>query len=150
MTLENIDSSWFSQQIKKTYDLYMKIMKGDRNRPCVHLHGDFHSKNIIIGQDARVHLIDWSHIPYGDPGIDVGIFLTEIEIACTLQGKDYKSLQQIFLETYISETQDHHIVQYTQLSRLIMITNLLAPHGLQGSGRTASTVALIKSLLEKK
>lgn len=48
MTLEDADSFWFAQQIEKAFEEYMKIMKVDQNRPCVHLHGDFHGDNIII------------------------------------------------------------------------------------------------------
>jgi thiamine kinase-like enzyme len=43
--------------------------------PCVPLHGDFWSANILEESNGAIFLIDYSRIPFGDPSIDVGTFL---------------------------------------------------------------------------
>lgn len=147
MTLQSTDSSWFSTMIQSTVAQYMKIMKWDRNRPCVHLHGDFNTNNIIIWWNNTISLIDFSDIPYGEPWIDIGIFLTEMEIAYTLQKKDYTSMKNIFLETYISYTHDKYIEQYINLSRTTMIAKLFAPHVQDLLWRDRETYKSIKNLI---
>ncbi len=104
--------------ILKKYNEY--ISKGDSDRLTI-LHGDFWYDNIIISQ-SDIYFIDFSRIPYGDPGIDVGRFIGEIFVQYIIsEDKKWLNSIRLFLEKYLDITKDKQIINYIDMSVLWVI-----------------------------
>jgi len=80
-----------------------------RDQECfIQAHGDFHPKNIIIGQD-RLHdlntrfvsVIDFDSSLVMPLAFDVGYFLSQLRTQLGLKQKDYIFNDNLFLETYL-------------------------------------------------
>jgi hypothetical protein len=59
-------------------EVLARQLAGDLTRRCL-IHGDFHPENILI-RGLRVSVIDFEHGTMGDPAMDLGYFLAEIDI----------------------------------------------------------------------
>jgi len=97
---------------------YKKFIQTNRYERLTILHWDFWYDNVIIWKDD-VCFIDFSRIPYGDPGIDVGRFIWEPVVRYVLTG-DLKRLNIVekFLKKYIEITKDEEILKYIDLTIL--------------------------------
>lgn len=74
------------------------------------LHGDFWGANILFREDKNVYFIDFSRIPWGDPGIDVGWFLAEyLWYYHATKNVYFKDLANLWLETYQNISKDMEI-----------------------------------------
>ena len=47
-------------------------------RPLAMVHGDFSPKNLLVGDDGRVMLIDFEVVHYGDPAFDAAFLLNHL------------------------------------------------------------------------
>ncbi len=92
--------------------LYLKVIhdwKGRYNRTRA-LHGDFWGANVLVQEDATVSLIDFSRIPWGDPGIDIGRWIAQyVWLYIVTQNSYFKELGELFLTTYEKRTGDTEI-----------------------------------------
>ncbi len=90
-----------------------ELFAGDRTR-FVQVHGDYHPKNIIIGQDRMqdistlfISVIDFDHSLLFDPAFDVGGFLAQF----AYQFRHFPRIRQNcreedFLEAYLGKRRD--------------------------------------------
>jgi thiamine kinase-like enzyme len=86
------------------------------DRLCA-LHGDFWGSNIFINNNKDVSVIDFSRIPWGDPGIDVGWFLTEFIWNYHQTGNTYyRELAEKWLDVYEEKSGDTEIRKAVVLS----------------------------------
>lgn len=92
--------------------LYMKVIhdwKGHYSRTRA-LHGDFWGSNLLVHKDSSISLIDFSRIPWGDPGIDIGRWMAQyVWLYLVTQNSYFKKLGELFLETYVQRTGDMEI-----------------------------------------
>ncbi|NTU99237.1 aminoglycoside phosphotransferase family protein, partial [Candidatus Falkowbacteria bacterium] len=80
------------------------------------LHGDFWGANIFFKDDGDIFIIDYSRIPWGDPGIDVGWFIAEYLWQYHLTGNSYfKELIELWLEIYEQKSGDKEIRKHMPL-----------------------------------
>ena len=85
--------------------------KNRSDRLCA-LHGDFWGGNVFLRQDSSVWVIDYSRIPWGDPGVDVGKWMSYYLWYFYKTGNSYyRDLGDLFLETYIQKTGDEEVRQ---------------------------------------
>ncbi len=76
------------------------------------LHGDFWGTNIFYQPDGKVSVVDFSRIPYGEPGIDVGYFTAQFLWFYHDTGNKYfKNLGELFIHNYENQTGDRKIRQ---------------------------------------
>jgi thiamine kinase-like enzyme len=82
------------------------------------LHWDFWHNNILFS-DKKPYLIDFSRIPFWDPGIDVGHFIANLDTSYFIT-KDIKFLKmkKTFFDTYRTITWDDKIEKYCYMSKL--------------------------------
>ena len=89
----------------------------DRADRLTALHGDFWGANIFFKHDGSLFAIDYSRIPWGDPGIDVGWWLSQYLWRYHKTGNPYfKELGEEFLRRYIAKTGDTEIRKAVTLS----------------------------------
>lgn len=87
--------------------IYKLENHGERLRP---LHGDFWGSNIFYKLDGKVSVVDFSRIPYGEPGIDVGYFLAQyLWLYHETGNKYFKKLGEKFIDAYEKKTGDGEI-----------------------------------------
>lgn len=118
-------SHWANVQLStivhNSFETYMSMSYLPVTRRCVMLHGDFWHNNIIFNTWVP-YFIDFSRIPYGEAGIDVGHFLANLEIEYVLTGDEkYQQYYSLFLQHYISITEDVDIEKYCVLSKHFVI-----------------------------
>lgn len=81
------------------------------------LHGDFWGANIFFKDDGNLFIIDFSRIPWGDPGIDVGWFISEYLWNYHLTGNNYfKELTELWLDIYEEKSGDKEIREFIPLA----------------------------------
>lgn len=74
------------------------------------LHGDFWGTNFFFRKDGSTWVIDYSRIPWGDPGIDVGWWFTQyLWFYHETQNHYFKELGEKFLSIYIEKTKDKEV-----------------------------------------
>jgi len=74
------------------------------------LHGDFWGGNLFFGKDNNPWLIDFSRIPWGDAGIDIGWWFGQYLWFYYETNNPYlKDLGNLFLEKYELKSQDKKI-----------------------------------------
>jgi thiamine kinase-like enzyme len=74
------------------------------------LHGDFWGANIFFKEDGNIFVIDFSRIPWGDPGIDVGWFIAQFLWNYHSTGNNYfKELTEAWLNIYEEKSGDKEI-----------------------------------------
>ncbi len=87
----------------------MHRWKNRSDRLCA-LHGDFWGANFFFRNDGSHWVIDYSRIPWGDPVIDVGWWLSQYLWFYFETGNEYfKELGELFLKEYEQKTNDHEI-----------------------------------------
>ncbi len=75
------------------------------------IHGDFWGANVFFRGDNSVFAIDYSRMPWGDPGFDVGIWMSQYMIKYHMsKSKYFKDLGNYFLEQYIDKTEDKGVI----------------------------------------
>ncbi|MDO8518073.1 MAG: phosphotransferase [bacterium] len=80
------------------------------------LHGDLWGANVFVRQNGTAWIIDFSRIPWGDPGIDVGRWMGQYMWFYLVTKNEYfKNLGELFLETYIEKTGDKEIYEAASL-----------------------------------
>jgi len=73
------------------------------------LHGDFWGSNLFFNERG-VHLVDFSRIPFGDPGIDICWWVFQyLWFYYETDNKYYKDLGEKFLELYEKKSGDKEI-----------------------------------------
>ena len=73
------------------------------------LHGDCWGANLFFKQD-KVYKIDFSRMPWGDPGVDVGWWLSQyIWLYHETRNEYFKELGEKFLQLYEQKTGDREI-----------------------------------------
>lgn len=76
------------------------------------IHGDFWGSNLFFRDDGSVFVIDYSRMPWGDPGFDVGIWMSQYLIRYHMGNQSYfRQLGDYFLEQYIKKTGDSEVVK---------------------------------------
>jgi thiamine kinase-like enzyme len=90
------------------------------------LHGDFWGANFYFKTDGSSWVIDYSRIPYGDPAIDVGWWISQyIWLYIKTKKTLYKQLLKFFLDDYISISADLEIKErLPAVIALMMIINI--------------------------
>ncbi len=74
------------------------------------LHGDFWGANVFFKHDGSLFVIDYSRIPWGDPGIDVGWWVSQYLWRYHKTGNIYfRYLGEEFFRQYIEKTGDKEI-----------------------------------------
>ncbi|MDO8664962.1 MAG: phosphotransferase [Candidatus Liptonbacteria bacterium] len=74
------------------------------------LHGDFWGANIFLLSNDKATAIDFSRIPFGEPGIDVGYFVAQYLWFYHSTGNPYfKKLGELFIESYATKASDKDI-----------------------------------------
>ncbi len=92
--------------------LYLKLIhawkgRSDRLRA---LHGDLWGANVFVRKDKTSWIIDFSRIPWGDPGIDIGRWMGQyVWFYILTKNLYFKELGELFLETYAQKTGDEEI-----------------------------------------
>ena len=107
------DHPFFDLEKQKHYlgSMYevMHRWKDRSDRLCA-LHGDFWGANFFFRDDGSTWVVDYSRIPWGDPGIDVGWWLCQYLWQYMETGNSYfKDLGELYLNTYEEKTGDHEI-----------------------------------------
>ncbi len=78
------------------YDLHMRLEAMHRdNKVC---HCDFEPSNIIISEDGKPYIIDWSHAAQGDPSADTARTYLRFCLEGDTDGAEY------YLETYCEKS----------------------------------------------
>jgi len=115
----NQDEVFFQKLIDKMLKTYFKLIKNfDENRLTT-IHWDFWQGNILINNNWNIKLIDFSRIPFWEPWIDIGRFITQFDIEYIINNDiNILKLKELFLEQYLKITKDKDILNYTELSRL--------------------------------
>jgi thiamine kinase-like enzyme len=81
------------------------------------LHGDFWGANLFFKANGEVWVIDYSRIPWGDPGVDIGWWLSQYLWSYHETKNEYfKELGEKFLEIYIKKSGDQEIRQAVSLT----------------------------------
>lgn len=84
----------------------------DRPERLVALHGDFWGANVFFREDGSFFVIDYSRMPWGDPGFDIGFWMSQYVLKSHMGNKEYfQQLGKYFLEKYIEKTGDREIVK---------------------------------------
>ena len=115
------DEDFFKRYIWKMLETYFKYVKWNTFDRISYLHGDFWQWNIMKNKNENIEFIDFSRIPYGEPGIDIWWFLAQFQIDSIINFENKEknnNLQTIFLENYIKITQDENILEYIKLWQL--------------------------------
>lgn len=87
----------------------MHLWKDRGDRLCA-LHGDFWPANAICSK--KIYFIDYSRMPWGDPSIDIGFWVSTYLFMWHNTGNNYyKELGQAFLDGYIQVTKDEEILK---------------------------------------
>lgn len=100
---------------RKEHGKYLGLMldniyhwENKHDRLCA-LHGDFWGSNLFIN-DKGAHLIDFSRMPWGDPGIDIGWWMMQyLWFYHSTKNDYYKELGEAFLQSYQEKTNDQEI-----------------------------------------
>lgn len=96
------------EYIRKMYAFY-DYWKINDDRLCA-LHGDFGVLNLFKQADGAFDIIDYSRIPWGEPGTDIGWLLGAFWHEYLISGNDYfKHMGEALLRTYEQRAQDPRI-----------------------------------------
>ena len=125
----------------------------DHGKRLCKLHGDFWGANILVKDDKTINVIDYSRIPYGDPGIDVGWFLSHLLWKYyETNNTYYRSLGELFLKIYQEQTKDTLITKTMTLTiglhGIIELTPLFYPNR-KITARTKKYFAHITNILQR-
>lgn len=85
------------------------------------LHGDCWGANLYINKKDRVWPFDFSRIPWGDPGYDVGWWFSQyMWLYHETKNNYFKDLGNYFLETYKKISKDNEILEAS-----VLVTGLM-------------------------
>jgi len=93
--------------------LMIENMHYFKNNPdrLVALHGDFWGSNVFFRKDGSIYVVDYSRMPYGDAGFDIGIWMSTYLFKYHSGNKEYfKKIGNYFLDSYIARTGDNEII----------------------------------------
>ena len=93
----------------KLFEIYNNYISKENIDRLSFIHWDFWYGNILF-DGKEVYFIDFSRILYGEPGLDIGRFLGEIDFL------KLKNIKNKFLEFYINFSGDKNIENYIKLS----------------------------------
>ncbi len=103
---------------KEYLGLMYEIMhkwKNRHDRLCA-LHGDFWGANVFFRQDGSLWVIDYSRIPWGDSGIDIGWWLSQyLWLYHETKNSYFKELGEFFIKEYQEKTGDKEIREATTI-----------------------------------
>jgi len=107
------------EYIVLAWELFQKWK--DRYDRLSALHGDFWGANFFFKKDGSVWVIDYSRIPWGDPGIDIGWWFGQYLWFYHETGNNYfQKLGEKFLNAYIEKTKDEEIVRALSLAMIFI------------------------------
>ena len=96
------------------YEVIQK-WKNKYSRLCA-LHGDFWGANLFFKEDNSLWVVDYSRIPWGDAGIDIGWWVSQYLWSYSETKNPYfKELGEFFIEEYERKTQDKEIREATTI-----------------------------------
>jgi hypothetical protein len=102
----------------KYLELYLQLIhkwKGRTERLRA-LHGDLWGANMFLRENGTAWIIDFSRIPWGDPGIDIGRWMGQyVWFYIITRNPYYKELGELFLKTYQEKTGDAEIREAASL-----------------------------------
>src|SRR3989344_96702 len=130
------DHEFFPRSLQKEYiglmyDLVHKYK--DKYERLSALHGDFWGANFFFKVNKDTWVIDYSRIPLGDPGEDIGLWFSQYWARYQMTNNNYfKELGELFLKTYEIKTGNKeirkHISVVLGLMALINITPRFYPN----------------------
>ena len=107
------DHEFFPRSLQKEYlGLMYDVMHKwkDRFERLCALHGDFWGANLFFRKDGSLWVIDYSRIPWGDPGVDIGWWVSQYWVRYQITNNNYfKDLGEMFLKLYEKKTGDKEI-----------------------------------------
>ncbi|MFH1500946.1 MAG: phosphotransferase [archaeon] len=90
------------------YDLISRFK--DRSERLTALHGDFWGANCFFSENEELFVVDYSRMPWGDPGIDIGWFVCQyLWLYHETKNEYFKELGELFLKKYEEKTGDKEI-----------------------------------------
>ncbi len=95
--------------------LMLENMHYFKNKPerVVALHGDFWGANAFFRQDGTLFMIDYSRMPWGDAGFDIGFWISVYLMGYHKdkeRSKYFRKLGEYFLDKYIEKTGDKEVL----------------------------------------
>ena len=100
----------------------------DRHDRLAALHGDFWGTNLFFKKDGSVWAIDYSRIPWGDPGVDIGCWLSQyLWFYHETKNPYFKEIGEKFLNMYIEKSGDNEIRQSVSLVLGLMCIIFISP-----------------------
>lgn len=129
-------------------NIYRWKHRSDRLRA---IHGDFWGANVFFREDESVGVIDYSRIPWADPGVDIGWWMSPFLWKYHFTGNPYyKELGEEFISMYVKKTGDIEIRNAMSLAMgFIGVVNLYPPfhpNGLDEKVGTSFFAAILKIL----
>ncbi len=139
----------------KYLELMLKFMHEWKNRGdrlCA-LHGDFWVSNAIKRSDKSLYFIDYSRMPWGDPGFDVGFWTSSFYFQYTgTKNKYCRDYIRAFMDSYIKKTGDKEILK-TMIYAYTLIGIMYASEywipGLPDKARR-NFMSAVKKMMKKK
>ncbi len=114
------------EYLKLAWNLLMKWK--DRCDRLTALHGDFWGANFFFKKDKSTWVIDYSRIPWGDPGIDIGWWFGQyLWFYHETKNEYFKKLGEKFLELYIQKTKDKEIIKASSLAMIFLGVIYITP-----------------------
>lgn len=105
-TILNMDSQ--KEYLGDFWEL-IRHFDNNSNRVCA-LHGDFWGGNLFFGENNNPWIIDFSRIPWGDAGIDIGWWFGQyLWFYYETKNPYIKKLGNLFLKKYILKSKDKKI-----------------------------------------
>lgn len=100
----------------------------DRHDRLVALHGDFWGANLFFKKDGSIWVIDYSRIPWGDGGVDIGYWLSQyLWFYHETKNPYFKELGEKFLDMYVEKSDDKEIRQAVSLVLGLMGIIFISP-----------------------
>lgn len=100
----------------------------DRHDRLVALHGDFWGANLFFKKDGSIWVIDYSRIPWGDRGVDIGWWLSQyLWFYHETKNLYFKELGEKFLDVYAKKSGDKEIRQAVSLVLGLMGIIFISP-----------------------
>jgi hypothetical protein len=118
------------------------------------LHGDFWGANVFFRPDGSLFVIDYSRTPWGEPGHDVGIWMSQYLFYYYLSEKNkyFCQLGNYFLDGYIKRTRDKEVMN-TLVYTIGLVAAIYASPGFKGLDQKVRNELyghVIKMLRKKK
>jgi len=101
-----------NEQQGKFIALMLEAMQHFKNHPerLVALHGDFWGANAFFKENGDLFMIDYSRMPWGDAGFDIGFWTSVYIMKYHITKNDYfRKIADYFLNKYIEKTKDRDI-----------------------------------------